>query len=469
MDCLLNPRTIAIIGASSSSDKIGNVLVKSLLRSSAKIFPVNPKHDLIEGIRCYHLISDVPDDLDLAIIALPAEKSYAEFIKVADHGVKCAIFVTAGFSEMGNHGRELEKQIIDYARSKGTRVLGPNTLGVYSPITKIDTLIIPAEKSPRPDGGALALISQSGSVHVSMLEKASSMAIGISYSIGLGNRADISEIDMLKYLADDDRTRCIALYLESFSDGRALIELAKSITPKKPIVAIKAGRTEAGSRAASSHTGAISRSGDDIVDGAFHQSGIIRAYDDEELLDYANALMLMSESKGDRVAYIGSAGGVGVMASDYIESEGIGGRLRMAKLSDATKKALSEVLEAFAPLNNPVDLTASSSPSQYDGAMHIVAQDQGVDMILLSLDMQPPMMDDSVFDYIKSWAGLGKPIVGTSTGGDLAIRTVLKMQKLGIPSYPSLSRCIKSARILYERGKFLKQIGNKGSSKTHPI
>jgi acetyltransferase len=191
------------------------------------------------------------------------------------------------------------------------------------------------------------------------------------------------------------------------------------------------------------------------VDGAFEQAGIVRAFDDEELLDFANALMLMPPARGRKVAYVGSAGGVGVMASDYIESKDRGVGLEMAKFSEETQTALRGALQSFAPVDNPVDLTASSSPRSYQDAMRIVSADPGVDLIILSLDMQPPMMSDEVFAYVPSWKELGVPIIGTSTGGLLAEKAIARMQEIGIPAYPSLSRCAKAAKILVERGRLV--------------
>jgi acetate---CoA ligase (ADP-forming) subunit alpha len=455
IEALLRPESIAVIGASAKPGKIGNSLVRNLAKSKSKIFPVNPHEAVIEGLNCYVNVVDIPGEVDLAVISLPADAVFAEVKKAVDRGIPCIIVVSAGFSEMSADGRELEQAMAAYARDKGSRILGPNTLGVFSPITGIDTLLIPSERSPRPSRGGLGIISQSGSVQVSLLERSAARGIGVSYSIGLGNRCDITEIDMLRFLAKDKDTSCVALYLESFNDGRALMEVAVSICRSKPVIAIKAGRTAAGTKAASSHTGAIAKGTDAVVDGAFEQSGMIRAFDDEELLDYANAAMLMPVPSGGRIAYVGSAGGVGVMASDYIESRDRGVGLEMAKLSAETKERLKEVLQSFAPVGNPVDLTASSSPLSYENAMRIVAADPDVDIIILSLDMQPPMMSEKVFDLLPSWREFGKPVIGTSTGGLLAEKTIVKLQEAGIPSYPSLSRCAKVAKMLVERGKFV--------------
>ncbi|HUW42935.1 MAG TPA: CoA-binding protein [Thermoplasmata archaeon] len=454
IEALMRPDAIAVIGASAKPGKIGNALVRNLVRSKAKVIPVNPHEESIEGLRCYRTVLEIPGGIDLAIISLPADKVLGEVKNAVDKGVPCIIIVSAGFSEMNAEGRDIEHEMAAYARSKGSRILGPNTLGVFSPVTGTDTLLIPSDRSPRPSRGGLGVISQSGSVQVSLLEKSAARGIGISYSIGLGNRCDITEIDMLSFLAKDEDTSCIALYLESFHDGRALMEIAGNICRSKPVVAIKAGRTAAGTKAASSHTGAIARGTDAVVDGAFEQSGMIRAFDDEELLDFANAVMLMPPADGGRVAYVGSAGGVGVMASDYIESRDRGVGLEMAELSVETQEKLKGALQSFAPVGNPVDLTASSSPMSYENAMRIVASDPGVDIIILSLDMQPPMMSEKVFDAVPSWRALGKPIIGTSTGGLLAEKTIAKLQEIGIPAYPSLSRCAKAAKVLVERGRY---------------
>jgi len=458
IELLLHPRSIAIIGASAKKGKIGNAIMRNLRESPAKVFPINPHEKTIEGFKCYRSIDEINQKTDVAVIVLPAEKTLEEAKKVADEHIPFLIISSAGFSETGESGRKIENEIAAYTKNRGTRVLGPNTLGVCSPLSGIDTMIIPKERSPRPDKGNLGIISQSGSVQVSLLERAAAMRVGVSYAVGLGNRSDVSELDILRFFENDPDTEVIAMYLESFLDGRNFLELARRISIKKPIIAIKAGSTEAGSRAASSHTGALSKGSDALVEGAFRQAGVIRAHDDEELIDYAMALMMMPAAKGNRVAYVGSAGGIGVMASDYIEGSKIEPPLEMAKLSDQTRHSLHEFLFGYSSIENPVDLTASSTPALYDGSVKRVLGDSAVDLLILSIDMQPPMMDDQVFDHITSWVTIGKPIVGTSTGGEVALRAISKMQSLGIPSYPSLSRCMKAAKALYQRGMILHKI-----------
>jgi len=459
LERMLNPKRIAIVGASAKPGKIGNALVRNLLGSSAEILPVNPREKTIEGLECHGSIEELEGPIDVAIIALPADVAPSEVRKAADKGIPFVIVTTAGFSEMGEEGRRIERETAEYARSRGTRILGPNTLGIYSPVRGLDALIIPKERSPRPREGCIGMISQSGSVQVSMQERAEDMNVGISYSVGLGNRSDISELDVLEFFELDDETSCIAIYLESFKDGRRFIELARRISSRKPIVMIKAGATEAGSRAASSHTGALAKASDAVVEGALKQACVVRAFDDEELMDFSNALSLMPPPKGDRVAYVGSAGGVGVMISDYIESDRLPPRMRMTRLSDETRSELRKILNEFAPTGNPVDLTASSTPAQYDAAVRAVLRDASVDMLILSIDMQPPMMDETVFEHIPGWLEFGKPILGTSTGGGrIPLRTVLRMQSLGIPSYPSLYRCAKAARALYQRSILLRKV-----------
>jgi len=459
LERLLNPRRVAVIGASAKPGKIGNVLVRNLLRSSTEVFPVNPHEEMIEGLRCHRSIGELEDEIDVAIIAVPAGSAPAEVRNAVDKGVPFVIVTSAGFSEIGEKGKRTEREMVEYATSHGTRVLGPNTLGLYSPKGNTDCLIISHERSPRPKRGPIGLISQSGSVQVSLQERASEMGIGVSYSVGLGNRADISELDLLEFFESDPDTRCIAIYLESFLDGRRFIELARRISRKKPIVMVKAGVTETGSRAASSHTGALARGSDAIIEGALRQACVIRALDDEELMDYSNALSLMPPPKGERVAYVGSAGGIGVMISDHVESDRYRPRLRMTRLSDDTRGVLRKTLNEFAPTDNPVDLTAGSTPAQYDAAVRAVLSDPGVDILILSIDLQPPMMDETVFQFIPEWIEMGKPIIGTSTGGGpIALSAVSRMQSLGMPSYPSLSRCVRAARALYQRSLLLRKV-----------
>lgn len=206
IEALMRPDAIAVIGASAKPGKIGNALVRNLEKSKAKIFPVNPHEERIEGLECYRTVLDIPGEIDLAVISLPADKVFGEVKNAVDRGVPCIIIVSVGFSEMNADGRKLEHEMAAYARSKGSRILGPNTLGVFSPITGIDTLLVPSDRSPRPSRGGLGVISQSGSVQVSLLERSAARGIGVSYSVGLGNRCDITEIDMLSFLAKDEDT-----------------------------------------------------------------------------------------------------------------------------------------------------------------------------------------------------------------------------------------------------------------------
>ncbi len=456
LDPLFNPRSIALIGASASTGKISNVVLKNLLDSSFKVYPVNPKEEKILGARCYPSVSSIPDDIDLALIALPAMLSVRAVDECVRKGVRVVIVTSSGFAESGDDGKGLQAGLSDLVGVNGTRLLGPNTMGLLVPSRGLDTLFIPVEKSRRPSAGSIAMISQSGAVAVSFLEKAESFGMGISACIGLGNRVDINENELLEFFADDPNTDCIALYLESFADGRGFIDVARKVSKIKPIVVLKSGRTRAGSKAASSHTGAIASDSDELVAGALRQAGVIRVYDDEELVDVARALAYKGKIDGARVCIVASAGGFGVIASDFVESKEHGVGMIMADLSEETRARLSRAMPIFSSVNNPVDLTAEVTDMMYEHVLETLQGDPGIDVIMMSLELQPPHVTQGLVDVAARRSSPGRiPIIISAFGGSRTQETLKALESYKIPSYPSIWRTIRAIAALHERGNYL--------------
>ncbi len=329
-------------------------------------------------------------------------------------------------------------------------------MGVLIPKAGLDTLFLPKERSPRPKQGSIALISQSGSVMVGLYELAEDAHVGMGACVGIGNKADLNENDFLDYFGRDPETKCVSLYLESFSSGRAFAESAKKISRLKPIVAAKVGNTPSAQKAASSHTGALASGTDLMVQGVFRQEGIIRVEDDQELLDISQALSCLDHLNGDRIAIIGSGGGYGVVATDYVTSETHGYGLRMAPLTEATKQSLRKLSPYFASVNNPVDLTGDVTDKMYDDVLEVLNKEENVDAILLILLFQPPGMSIGMVDVAEKWAKKGtKPTVICCTGGGFSRPVLQRLNERGIPAYGSISRSVHALASLWERGRYL--------------
>jgi acyl-CoA synthetase (NDP forming) len=446
------------VGASANPEKLSNVALRNLLKGDFRVYPVNPKERSILGLKCYPSVSDVPGDLDLVIISLPASASVEPTRDCVRKGVGIVAVTASGFKESGPEGERLEAELLSSIRGSKTRLLGPNTMGVFVPPAKLDTFFIPEERSRRPKEGSIAMVSQSGAVSISFLERAAASGIGVSACVGLGNKSDINENDVLRYLAKDPATKCIAMYLESFSNGREFVELARNISRTKPMVVLKSGRTRAGSFAARSHTGALSSSSDSVVSGILRQAGIARVYDEEELIDTAKALAYVDHIPGDRICVIASAGGFGVIGADYVESCEHGACLRMAELSKGTIAGLRKVAPGFSSVTNPVDLTAGVTDDMYDQALSLLQKDRGVDGIMMSLELQPPHITDKLIEVAGNRSkSNGAPIVVSAFGGERTQDMLAEFERRSVPAYPTIWRAIRALRALSDRGAYLKR------------
>ena len=456
LDSLLRPESVALVGASANPTKLSHIALKNLSKGRFRLYPVNPKETRILGHRCYSSILDIPEPIDLALISLPASGTVGPMRECVKKGVGVVVITSSGFKESGHDGRVLEDELVRAKKGTKTRILGPNTLGVFVPSIGLDTFFVPTEKSPRPKKGSIALLSQSGAVAISFLEKAKSSGIGISACVGLGNKSDINENELLSYLATDPATKCIALYLESFSSGREFVRIAKEVAKAKPIVVLKSGRTVAGSRAAKSHTGALAASSDSMIDGTLKQAGVVRTYDEEELVDVAKALAYVDRIAGDRICVVASAGGFGVIGADYVESRDHGAGLKMALLSKSTQDSLREVVPDFSSVRNPVDLTAGVTDEMYESVLATLQSDPGVDGIMMSLELQPPNVTKRLIDVAerRSKAG-GAPLVISVFGGDHTGNLLREFEQKAIPAYPTIWRAIRALRALAQRGLYL--------------
>lgn len=387
MKALFEPKKIAVIGASRRPEAVGYAILKNLIAGGFKgdLYPVNPQADELEGLRVYHQVQDLPDEIDLAVIIVPSNR-VPETIKLCgDKKMKAAIVISAGFREIGGEGMILEKEVIALGRQLKMPVLGPNCLGLIN--TDPEFCVNASFSRTMPREGGIAFISQSGALCAAILDYAKGKGIGFSKFVSLGNKALINELDMLRYLKDDPDTDVILMYLEDLVDGRAFIEMAREITGEqkrtKPILAIKSGRTAQGAKAASSHTGSLVGS-DEVYDAIFAQAGVLRLDSVEEMFQLAVGFANQPLPKGNRVAVVTNAGGPGIMATDACIRSG----LEMAKLSAESVEALKKVLPPTSNFSNPVDVIGDARHERYDAALRIVSLDPGVDALIVILTPQ---------------------------------------------------------------------------------
>lgn len=459
------PRAVAVVGASRKSYKPGHVIFTNFLQPEfkGKIYPINPKTKQIAGVKCYPTIGDVPEDIDLVIIAVPARVVSQVMRECVDKGVKAAIIISGGFGEMKGEGKKRENEIREIIKDANIRVIGPNCIGTYDAYTQTDTLFYPRHRLARPPKGSISFISQSGAYGGAVLDWAASQGIGISKFVSYGNMVDVNEIDMLEYLESDPTTRVIIVYMEQTANGRRLIEIAKRIVQKKPIIILKAGSTVAGAHAASSHTGALAGS-DAAYRAAFNQAGIIRANISDELFDFALALCSQSPAKNNRIAILTNGGGLGVMATDELVRR----EMRMAELSPRTIRALRQKLPSRVSVANPIDLTGDADTNRYKIALESILRDRNVDGAIVMVLFQLPAIEPGVVDVIaEANEKYGKPITVCAFGGGFAesCRKILKLK--GLPCYSTPDRAVKAMECLVRYGNYLKRKKNRWSRLIH--
>lgn len=381
LQSFLSPRSIAVIGASRSPGKLGHAVLSNIVKSGfpGAVFPINPDADEIMDLPCYPNLDAVQDEIDLAVVVIPA-RSVLEILEACGRrGVGSVIIITAGFREIGHEGLMAERKMAEIAKAHQMHILGPNCLGM------IDTLV-PVNASfaaGMPRHGHIAFMSQSGALCTSVLDIALAGDVGFSRFVSLGNKADLNEIDFLQAWAEDSESKVVMAYLEGIADGGRFIEVTRTMTKKKPIIAIKSGTTNAGSRAVSSHTGTLAGS-ERAYEAAFKQAGVLRAGSVGELFDLAVAMARQPLPPNEQVVIITNAGGPGIMASDAIERAG----LALASLNQETVEGLRQALPAAASVLNPVDVLGDALADRYRKALELVSADPNVGAIVVILTPQ---------------------------------------------------------------------------------
>ena len=407
IDALLNPRSIAVIGASRKRRTVGGEIFSNLLRHgfNGPVYPVNPTAAVIQSVAAYASILDVPGSVDLAILVLPAQLALPTLKQCAQKGVRAAVVISAGFKEIGSVGLERETEMVAFAKEKGIRLLGPNCLGVMNTDPEVRLNATFAGTFPKP--GGVSFLSQSGALGAVVVDLAVRRNIGLSSFVSVGNKCDISGNDLLEFWEQDPRTRVILLYLESFGNPRKFVQAARRVGRNKPIIAVKSGRTLAGSRAAASHTGSMA-GGDVAVAALFRQAGVIRVDTTEELFDTAMLLSSQPVPRGRRVGILTNAGGPGILAADACESRD----LQVPALTEKSQQELDAFLPNEASLGNPVDMIASANAEQYGKAVKIMLADADLDALLVIF--VPPLMietRDVARAIAQAAAGANKPVV----------------------------------------------------------
>ena len=471
MDTFFNPKSVAVIGASRKIHKAGHVIFKNFADNKrrgilkAELYPVNPKEDYILGFKCYPSLLEIPGKIDLIVIVVPAKFVPEVMSQAVQKGVKAAVIISAGFSEIGN--RELERQVVEIAKKAGIRVLGPNCLGVYDSYTGVDMLFLPETKilstgdemvaTPRPMAGNISIVTQSGAFGASALDYLTGRQLGISKFVSFGNKCDVEEAEMLEYLLEDEKTEVILLYIEGIRDGRKFMESARKVTRIKPVIALKTGKTSAGARAAASHTGSIAGT-DDVYEAAFMQCGVIRAKDMEEFFDLGKALAYQPPARGDSIGIVTDAGGPGIMAADECEVRG----LRVKKFSDDTIRKFEDLksqgkIPKIATNLNPVDLSGLATSEMFEEAVKILVEDPEIDgIIVLGLHHLPALMEDFVDRIANLVKDYPKPIVACDIGEtEMAMFIRSRFDKFGIPAYGSPEDAARAMNALVRYGKYL--------------
>lgn len=443
MDLFFKPKSVAVIGASAAPGKLGYVIVKNIADSdfSGDLYPVNPKSDEILGYKVYRSVTEIPGDVDLVVTVLPTPKlTVATVQECAQKGVKAVIIESAGFAEMGGDGIEYQRQIVEIAKKNAIRVMGPNCSGIVS--RNIVTSIYPMTKKVAK--GNVVLIGQSGLLAAGMASDiVENESLNINKVCSIGNKCDVNENDLLEYFGNEEDVDVISMYLETISDGRNLTRIAKKVAAKKPVVFLSGGRTDAGAKAAMSHTGSIA-SNAKIVEAAVKQTGMVMADDFTELKDFAKVFSTQPLPKGNRVAVITLAGSVGVNVSDLCASHG----LELPKLSPETTEKLKDMFDT--PVGNPVDLYFSVTKIGFTKTLETTFpdafRDPNIDaavIILAGFEYTQEAVQKKIIQKIVQ--DVGKPVVVCMIVGYNKYKNVI-MDEMGkdLPVFPSLIAGVKA-------------------------
>jgi acetyl coenzyme A synthetase (ADP forming)-like protein len=453
LETFFKPKSIAVVGASKNSTKIGHAALKNILISDYEcyLYPINLKEDEILGLKCYKKIGDLPGKIDLVLVSVPAITVPQIIKECVQKNVENVIIISSGFSEIGNN--EPENEIKKIAKKSNMRILGPNTMGYKNASDSLDASFVFGV----PRKGNLALISQSGALGIGMIYLANNEFVGVSKIIGVGNKLDIDDDDLIDYFSTDPETKVIGLYIEGIKDGRAFMNSIKACD--KPVLVVKAGRSSAGARATASHTGSMAGS-DKIYSAAIKQAGGIRCRDLVELFDMARALAGQPPAKGNRIGIITNGGGLGILLTDACEANG----LKIPKLSPKTYKKIDKILPEIIKPNNPVDIVGDAGFYRYEACTKALIEDPNIDGIIVASVhggyARPREFTGAILKMIrerKLHEEYKKPILATWVGGKEFEDLVYDLKSAGVPIYPSSWRTARSMLGLYLEGERIKR------------
>ncbi|MBI5970890.1 MAG: acetate--CoA ligase family protein [Deltaproteobacteria bacterium] len=446
-----NPKSVAIVGASSAPGKLSGIILESLKNSgfAGRVYPVNPKYKTVGGLKCHKSIADIKKDIDVAVFALPA-LSVPDAMEEAAGRVKGAIVIGGGFGEAGLDGAALEGRLKEIAKKRRIRVIGPNCMGIYDTISKLDTFFIPNHRIKRPLPGGVSIASQSGSFAVTAMDELAAEKIGVARVISYGNRADVSEADCLEFLADDENTKAVVLYVESVEDGRRFVEAASLCASKKPVMVVKAGKGAAGVSAAASHTGAIAGRLE-IYRAAFKKAGVIELSGYEEFICACRVFgsgQEITPPAGNRVMIITDGGGMGVGIADECLAQG----LDPAPLSAEIRAGLKGTFPSYFTISNPMDLTGSATNASFAEAFAGTMNGDAFDMAIVAALWGPPGLTDGLVKMLSEKAN-AKPVIVCSPGGEFSRKKLGLFRKAGLPVFSTPEGSVRAAALLSRLGK----------------
>jgi acetate---CoA ligase (ADP-forming) len=431
LDKFFNAKSIAVIGASRTPGHVGNVIVQNLIDSKfpGRIYPINPKADEILNIKTYPSVTKVKEKIDQAVIAVPAKFVLNVIKDCAKKGIKHVIIITAGFGEVGNN--KLQRELETLLKKHKITAIGPNCLGTLDTRNNIDTIFIPRERIRRPPTGTLTILSQSGGLGSTLLDLASLESIGINKFVSYGNAVNTDVTELLDYLKDDKSTKAICIYIEGLKDGKAFMKAAKATTKHKPVIVLKGGTTEAGSKVALSHTASLAGSAE-VYKGALTQAGCIIAKNYEEFVDLAEIFAKAPKAKGKRTVIITNAGGHAILASDAMENH----NLPFAEFSNITRNNIKKYLSNI-KAQNPLDLLGDATAEQFKTALQICLKDKSIDIILLFCMPQTPRIHVPTFlkAVREATKDTDKPVICVTSGSSYAEKLKEALENMGLPCY----------------------------------
>lgn len=439
LEAIFDPQSVAVVGASPDPNRLGHQVLRNIVKHdyAGNIYPIHPKAKRVLGLQAYPSVLDVPDPIDLAVIVIPTEHVISVVEQCGEKGIKGLIIITAGFKEVGGEGKKLERELLDTVRRYNMRMVGPNCLGVIDTVSKLNASFA----ALMPNAGEIAFMSQSGALCTAILDWSKNQGMGFSRFVSLGNKSDIDEVALLQAWDQDPHSKVILAYLEGINDGQGFIAAARHITRNTPVIAIKSGVTEAGTRAASSHTGSLTGS-ENAYEAAFSQSGIIRARTMGELFDLATVFAYQPVMKGNQIAIVTNAGGPGIIATDATERSG---SIKMATFTQETIARLQQDLPPTANVFNPIDVIGDARSDRYRVAIRAALADPNVDGLVVLLTPQAGTDNEEIARVIHELSkDIDKPVV-TSFMGDYSLGPSKEiLNQCRIPNYTFPERAVQS-------------------------